>query len=106
MTKKTFKIEYDYTTLAEVQVDEEQAAPFIRAMVDFWSDSEDCLKENDNNYLHTWLKQLGSFILRRRRPPQDDEGWYNLDGSSGLKLVHREEYEFDAEQIEIEEVKQ
>ncbi len=102
---KTFKIEYDYTTLAEVQVDEEKAAKIIREMVDFWSGSEDRLKENDGDYLRTWLKQLGGFILSHRRPPQDDEGWYNLDGTWGIKLVHWEEYEFDEGMIEIEEVK-
>lgn len=95
------KIEYDFTTLATVEIDPAKAAPLIKEMVEFWAFWEDRLADNDGDYTKTWLKLLGSFIIRNNRPPKDDEGWYQLDGSLGIKLLSWERWEHDEDQIEL-----
>lgn len=98
-----YKIEYNYTTLATVEI-EESATPHLKEMVEFWSDWEWKLEENDDDYTKTWLKMLGGFILYNNRPPKNDEGWCSLDGSFGIKLLSWERYDHDEDEISIEEV--
>lgn len=103
---KTFDITYDFTTLATVEISGLRDE-VIKEMVDFWADAPSWLAENKGDYTKTWLKLLGRFILDRRRLPQkDDEGWYPLDGSFGIKVVSWEEWEHNFDDIDIEEKKE
>jgi hypothetical protein len=109
---KTFDLEYDMLPLCRVEIAPERAAKPIQEMVNFWSESEYRLNENGRDYLRTWLKQLGAFILRNGRAPGvgsfgqpvEDEGWFKLDGSHGIKVINVEPFEPDEDGIIIEEV--
>jgi hypothetical protein len=109
---KTFVLEYDMLPLCRVEIDTERAAKLIQEMVNFWSESEYRLNENGRDYLRTWLKQLGAFILRNGRAPVisslgqpvGDEGWCKLDGTHGIKVINVEPFEPDEDGITIEEV--
>lgn len=103
MPAKTYIIEYDFTVLATVEIDKVKAADVIKDMVEFWHDWESRLAHYKGNYQTTWLKMLGMFILRRRRLPTDDEGWYELDGSRGIKATLEEEWEPDEAEICIDQ---
>lgn len=99
-------IEYDYQQLAEVEIENQKADQYIKQMVEFWSNWEWNLEENDGDYTKTWLKMLAMFILERGRIPSEDgwsadEGWCKLDGSFGIKVLHWNKFEFDEGQIEI-----
>lgn len=94
-------IEYDYQQLAEVEIDNQKAEQYIKQMVEFWSNWEWNLEENDGDYTKTWLKMLAMFILERGRVPSGDEGWCELDGSFGIKVLYWNRFEFDEDQIEI-----
>ena len=101
---KTYEIEYEMLPLATVELDAETAAGPIKEMVEFWSDWEKRLAANGGDYIKAWLKQLGMFILRNHCRPNDknDEGWYPLDGSHGIKLVDWTPWEPDEDAISIE----
>lgn len=99
-------IEYDYQQLAEVEIDNQKAEQYIKQMVEFWSNWEWNLEENDGDYTKTWLKMLAIFILERGRIPSGDgwsvdEGWCKLDGSFGIEVLHWNRFEFDEGQIDI-----
>ena len=94
-------IEYDYQQLAEVEIDNQKAEQYIKQMVEFWSNWEWNLEENDGDYTKTWLKTLALFILERGRIPREDEGWCDLDGKYGIKVLYWSRFEFDEDQIEI-----
>lgn len=99
---RILEIEYEGLPLATVEVDEDKANPIIREMVGFWMGWEDALAMNGGDYLKTWLKKLGMFILRNHRPPNDDEGWVNMDGKHGIKLKDWTPWEPDEDAISIE----
>ncbi len=101
-----YLIEYDYQQLAEVEIDEEKAEKPIKQMVEFWSNWERPLEENEGDYTKTWLKSLALFILERGRIPSGDgwnidEGWCKLDGTFGIKVLYWSRFDFDEEQIDI-----
>jgi hypothetical protein len=98
-----YTLEYDSQPIAEVEINPQLAEKPIKEMVEFWMDWEWSLKENFGDYTKTWLKMLTKFILQRRRCPNNDEGWCELDGTHGIKLLHSYEYEFDDDNIEITE---
>lgn len=100
---QTYKIEYDNWPLATVEIDESKAAEPIKEMVEFWSEWEEKLAEHKGNYTRTWLAMLARSILRNAGPPgKDEEGWYPLDGTYGIKLVEWEAAEHDEDLISIE----
>lgn len=102
MTKK-YTVQFEFIDLFTVEIDPEKAAQPIKEMVRFWSCYKENLEANDGDYTATWLKQLGRFILNRRRPPQDgDEGWYPLNGSHGIQLLSWDEWEPDSDGLTIE----
>lgn len=94
-------IEYDYQQLAVVEIDNQKAEKPIKQMVEFWSNWEWQLNENSGDYTKTWLKMLALFILERGRIPSGDEGWCELDGKYGIKVLHWSRFEFDEDQIDI-----
>ena len=108
---KTFELEYDGCPLCTVEIDEVKACKAIKEMVEFWSDAEYRLRENNRDYVRAWLKQLGGFILQNGRAPGrgsfgqpvEDEGWATLDGSHGIRVKDVERWEPDEDQIEITE---
>ncbi|MEO5915593.1 MAG: hypothetical protein ABIS50_15270 [Luteolibacter sp.] len=99
---KKYQLEYDFTSLAIVEIDSDIAP--IKDMVDFWSGAEDRLAASDGDYNLAWLKQLGSFILLNRRLPSDDEGWCPLTAEHGITITGFEIWTPDEDEIEIEKL--
>ena len=100
---KTHEIEYDSMPLATVEIDESKAAEPIKEMVEFWSGGEERLRRAKGDHTKAWLMQLALFILNNGKPPEkDDEGWYPLDGTHGIKLESWWAWEPDEEAISIE----
>jgi hypothetical protein len=99
---KTYEMSYNFIPVVTVQV-EDSSLPFMKDMVEFWTDWERALDRNDGDYKRAWLKQLARFVLQHGRSPEDDEGWCALDGSHGIKVTEVLPWEFEDEDIDIEE---
>lgn len=87
----------------------------IKEMVDFWADSEDELDGNGGDYTKTFLQYLGRAamldgisenhnLLGVLSYFEENEGWYPMDGSYGIKITYVEELEFSNDQFQVEEV--
>lgn len=100
---KSYVIEYDLLQVACVEIDHVTADENIREMADFFSGGEYRLKATNGNYTSAFLKQLGNFILTHSRLPINDEGWYPMDGSAGIIVTNFTPWEFDEEEIFIDE---
>lgn len=74
----------------------------IKEMVEFWSMWKKDLADVKGDYVKCWLIKLSQYLLRNNRVPKNEEGWYDLDGSKGIKLLNFWEWEFDSEQTEIQ----
>lgn len=99
-----YKLSYDWQDIAEVEIDETKALPIMEEMILFWAGGKNWIKDNNGDITKTWLKMLTRFLIMRRRQPDDDEGWYNLDGTHGIKLSNFCEWELDEDQIEVESI--
>lgn len=99
---KTHKIEYNFTDIATVEIDESKAAAPIKEMVEFWMGWEDAVEDNDGDYTKTWLQNLALFIIRNGRPPSDDEGWVPLDGTHGITIKTWDAWRPERDEISIE----
>lgn len=95
MKTKTYKIEYEFYQLAEVEIDEELASGPIKEMVEFWMGWENKLSDHQGDYVKAFLTQLGMFILTNGRAPEaeKDEGWHRLDGHFGIKVISWDAWE-------------
>lgn len=95
-------INYETQPLVEVDItDSAVAGPNIIAMVRFWSGWEERLA-NAPNYEVAFCRQLALFLLENNRMPgEDDEGWYPLDGSHGIKAHSFYRHEFNEDLIEV-----
>lgn len=80
----------------------------IKDMVDFWTGSDNRLRDNDGNYLNTFLKQLATKVIGLLadgnfstygiiEEMKDQEGWCKLDGSFGIKLLDVTSPEMDTQ---------
>lgn len=93
-----YTVEYDYIDLVEIEItDPAKATSAIKEMVEFWGAWEDRLAFNKGDYMRTWLKQLGRYIFHHGKPPANEEGWYDLDGTYGIKLISHFPWEHDIE---------
>ena len=99
---KTYQLEYDYTTLATVEIDEVKATGPIKEMVEFWLGWEDAVSNNNGDYTRTWLKNLAKFIIRNQELPLNNEGWTLLDGTYGITVKSWEVWRPDDDDISIE----
>jgi hypothetical protein len=100
---KKYEIEYDYCSLATVEIDESKATEPIKDMVKFWTDWEEEVEKCGSNYTQVWLKNLAMFILRNHRIPQDDEGWVSFDERFGITIKFWSSWEPDEDLISIKE---
>ena len=97
-----YQIEYQYCHFVTVEITDPKTALFcMKEMVEFWSNWESRLQDNDGDIKITWLKQLGAFILRNGEIPKDEEGWYPLDGTKGIKITYFDYFQPDQDEIEI-----
>lgn len=97
-----YEIRHDDIDLARVEIDDsETARAAIKEMVEFWAWWETALAKDGGDYTRCWLRKLAHYILANGQPPRDEEGWYPLDGSKGVKLLNFWPWEFDPEQTTI-----
>jgi hypothetical protein len=129
--KKQYKIEHrDTLWSCEVEVDDEFTFPdffdqnkkmhpidVMTSMVEFWTDWEGWLSFYAGDYKKTFLQQLGRevfYILAAERLNltsiiaafKNREGWCDVDGSYGIKIVQIDPLSFDHYEFEVEEVQE
>ena len=102
MKPTKYTLFYQCITIAKITIDDKpETAINIKEMVDFWSGAEDRLRRTGGDYTHAWLKQLGAFIIKNNRLPNDnDEGWYALDGAYGITA--KSDFIFEVDEIDID----
>jgi Protein of unknown function (DUF2528) len=115
MNTKKYRVEHDTTMasiLVEIDFDYTYNHPngevysmdmMIKEMVDFWSGAEERVAENDGDYTNTYLIQLCELCIdfyddlglkKLISEIQDEEGYYKVDGSHGIKLLKFTEPDF------------
>jgi Protein of unknown function (DUF2528) len=106
MASITVEIDFDYTynhPSGEVY----SMDMMIKEMVDFWSGAEERVAENDGDYTKTFLIQLCEFCIdlyddfglkKLISEIHDEEGYYKVDGTHGIKLVAFTEPDFSVQQ--------
>ena len=100
-----YRLSYNGDDVAEVEITKSSVSDAaIKDMVEFWSNWERLLGECGGDYTLCWLRKLTRFILIYGRPPHDEEGWYNLDGSKDINIVSLARWEFDDYGIDVEEI--
>jgi hypothetical protein len=125
MTKK-YKIEYPelYWEL-NVEIDEDfkiegidgisTTREAIKSMVEFWAGWQRQLKENGGDYTITFLKELARTCLYDHIGEnhnmegvisyfEDEEGWFAMDGSNGIKITFMDETSFAPSDFAVTEV--
>lgn len=103
MAKISYTVTYDptywsFTVTIEDEFNDKQTLDIIKQMVEFWSDWEQRLDENDGDYTMAFLQQLGkeAFLIAVENNYNtvgvvdefnSREGWYPMDGSMGITIV-------------------
>lgn len=115
-TGARIKVEIDFDFVRKMDETESwDMNRMIREMVEFWVGGEDRVVENNGDYVKTYLIQLCSLCIelydslgvkKLIQEVNDSEGYFNVDGSDGIKLIEFNEPEFDnQEDFEITEMK-
>jgi len=121
--KQQFKISYDWDWEMKVEIDFDfpNIMGEIKDMVEFWSNWEERLDDNDGDYVKTFLKQLGQkvyfmindcgsvYSLLNSFDWDDkffggEEGYCKMDGSKGIKIIRADSWSVDKEEFEVEDV--
>ena len=128
MALKKYTIKYpDIYWECEIEIDEDFITPTykksdppvttkdrIKQMVEFWSDWEDRLEDNDGDYTKTFLQQLASRCLEIVISNnynlfgvigefEEAEGWFKMNGSYGITITSVDDFEFQYSEFQIEE---
>lgn len=103
---KKYTIEFDWCDLVDVEISE-TAADIVKEMVDFCNGAQEFLDRYNGDYNRAFCHRLALFILEYKRIPsefgQDDEGYYTLDGSLGVKVSRLILPDIDEDQISVKE---
>lgn len=125
MAAKTYKLEMNQTHWEmQVEIDEELIYPYgdnktstckeaIITMVEFWANHKSLLEDNDGDYTKAFLKMLARecFLITVEKQYnlnglieefEDREGWCNMDGSFGIKIIQADDFDPDYSDFEIE----
>lgn len=93
----TVEIDFDYQ-FKPFRPEVKSVKEAIVEMVEFWANWKTDLKENGNDYVKTFLKKLCYKVLCLEveyqcnesgiiRKINEEEGYYPIDGSVGIKLI-------------------
>lgn len=109
MAKTTYTVTYDpllwsCTISIEDQHNGKPTLDVIKEMVEFWSDWEQLLSDNDGDYINAFVQQLArqAFLICAAHNYntfgvveefKDMEGWVAMDGSCGITLVSTDDYD-------------
>jgi hypothetical protein len=122
--KRQFKVSYDWDWEMKVEIDFDfpNIMGEIKDMVEFWSNWEERLDDNDGDYVKTFLQQLGqkvyfmindcgsvysllnSFNWDAEPFSGGEEGYCNMDGTKGIKIISADTWGIDKEEFEVEEI--
>lgn len=105
--KQKFEVEHTPTfgsITVEIDFTNTKMSDMIKEMVEFWSGWKERLKDNSNDYIKTFLKQLceRSLSIAFEKDYNIDgvisefdseEGYYKMDGSDGILLVSMSQIE-------------
>lgn len=121
MTIKRYKVDYNDRADIVVEIDHSiMTEAGLKDINDFWTNSESRLAENAGSVLNAVLKMLASTVfyiqLTDRYGSVEDiiesfdwgihgnEGWPEMDGSSGIKLISCEDFYLEHDCMTVEEV--
>ncbi len=109
MAKKTYTVTYipqdwDCTVEIEDEVNGVATLDLIKQMVEFWTDWESLLDDNDGDYTRAFLQQLArqAFLICVGENYNtygiveefnDLEGWCKMDGSQGIKITNTDDFD-------------
>jgi hypothetical protein len=100
-----YSIFYQAEPIIDVEIaDDKDTAKRIKEMVRFWGAWELKWKEAGGDYTKCWLKMLARFFLENGYlPGGKEEGWYDLNGTKGIKVTWQCLPEIDSDFIDIRE---
>jgi len=103
-----YQLQYNSEDLIDLEItDEPLATAYMKETVEFWADWEDDLKRAGGDYMAVFFRSLMLFFLNNKRLPcedsHEDEGWYPLDGSHGIKATYWDVFEVDEDLISFTE---
>jgi len=119
--KKTYKMDYQLQAGITVEVDDElMTEKELHEINNFWSNSKSRLRNAKGSVLHAVLKMLCRNVLYIQMTSDYNlcgvvaefdwsdgcgvEGWPNMDGSEGIKIIEVEEFCFDSDSISVDEI--
>jgi hypothetical protein len=119
--KKTYKMDYQLQAGITVEVDHQlMTEKELHEINNFWSGSKSRLRNAKGSVLHAVLKMLcrGTLYIQLTndynlygvvneydwKDGNGVEGWPNMDGSEGIKITAIEEFCFDSDEVDVEEL--
>lgn len=124
--KRSFEIIYelnydDWKMNVDIDFDFPDVMKIIKDSVEFWSGWEERLDWNDGDYVKTFLQQLGQkvffminecgsvYSLVKHFDWNDEfyggeEGYYEMDGSKGIKITDVDVWSIYKDEFEINDV--
>ena len=116
--KNNYKISHPYLDFSiEVEIDHsEKVDEYIKQMVQFWTDWEYNLEQEEGDYTKSFLKQLFDeiFGIQANRNHstngiisefKNKEGYCPLEGSYGIKLIHVDTFNLESYELDIKTTK-
>lgn len=120
MATKKYTLSYapiDWWCVIEIaeEVDGVKTIDRIKEMVEFWSEWESLLSDNNGDYTSAFLKQLARQAYMIASSNQyntygvveefnDMEGWCKMDGSCGIKILSTDDVDVSYGDFEIESI--
>ena len=103
---------YDLYWDCKISIDEKKAKQKIKEMVEFWANWERNLKDNNGDYIATFVKQLAQkifYIVIAENYNKTGvinwfstaEGWCEMDGSHGIVIESVDDFEFEQDDFGI-----
>jgi len=112
---KRYNVNWDHQLDLVVEIDHDQVTDeFLHSINSFWSEADDRLDDADNNVLNAVLKMLGQQCWELMiangfntygliQEFNDREGWPDMDGSYGIKIINCDALLFDISDITVKE---
>jgi hypothetical protein len=120
--KQRFKIEHDllcWEAQIEIDFDFPDIMKHIKGMVEFWNNWENLLEDTGDDYIETFLKQLGLKLMNMSNGCLNlrgiikqfnwdgihgEEGYCPMDGSKGIKIIELDRLEFDYDDFDVSSI--
>ncbi|XP_022836404.1 uncharacterized protein LOC111363780 [Spodoptera litura] len=108
-----YNLTYDNWWEAKIQIDEtEEAQKWVKESVEFFSNWENNVEDNDGDYNKAFLRNLFPHLIEESinnslqgviwKITDNYEGFPNLDGTDGITLLEIDSFSFDRDDLDIE----